>query len=99
VAAHTPERSYVLEVTPGPGYFAIELAKLRGCRVTGISHTFVEIARRNAAETGVKVDFRHGNAASPSRMSLLIFALPGGFQKLRPASGSTSGDAPRSQTR
>jgi ubiquinone/menaquinone biosynthesis C-methylase UbiE len=66
VADQIPARSQVLEVAPGPGYFAIELAKLRRCRVTGldISHTFVEIARRNAAEAGVKVDFQRGNAAS-----------------------------------
>jgi ubiquinone/menaquinone biosynthesis C-methylase UbiE len=65
VAAQIPAGSPVLEVAPGPGYFAIELAKLGGYRVTGldISHTFVDIARRNAAESGVAVDFRQGNAA------------------------------------
>jgi len=65
VAADTPPGSAVLEVAPGPGYFAIELAKLGGYRITGldISHTFVEIARRNAADAGVDVDFRHGNAS------------------------------------
>jgi len=58
--------SRVLEVAPGPGYFAIELAKLGAYRVTGldISHTFVDIARRNAHEAGVEVDFRQGNAAA-----------------------------------
>ncbi|MBV8904843.1 MAG: class I SAM-dependent methyltransferase [Acidobacteriia bacterium] len=57
--------SDVLEVAPGPGYCAIELAKLGWHRVTGldISTTFVEIARRNAAEAGVKVDFQWGNAS------------------------------------
>lgn len=65
VAAETRPGSAVLEVAPGPGYFAIELAKLGGYRITGldISHTFVEIARRNAAEAGVDVDFRHGNVS------------------------------------
>ena len=65
VAAETPRGSDVLEVAPGPGYFAIELAKLGGYRVTGldISHTFVAIARKNASEAGVKVDFRHGNVS------------------------------------
>jgi len=55
----------VLEVAPGPGYFAIALAKL-GADVTGldISHTFVEIGRRNAAEANVKVGFQHGNASN-----------------------------------
>jgi ubiquinone/menaquinone biosynthesis C-methylase UbiE len=58
--------SKVLEIAPGPGYFAIELAKLGGYQVTGldISHTFVGIARRNAAKAGIDVDFQQGNAAS-----------------------------------
>jgi len=66
VARQLPAGSTVLEVAPGPGYFAIELAKLGAYRITGldISHTFVEIARRNAAEAGVEVDFREGNAAA-----------------------------------
>jgi ubiquinone/menaquinone biosynthesis C-methylase UbiE len=61
-----PRRGQVLEVAPGPGYFAIELAKLGRYRITGIdiSRTFVDIARRNAREADVKVDFQHGNAAS-----------------------------------
>lgn len=54
----------VLEVAPGPGYLAVELAR-RGARVTGIdiSRTMVEIATRHAAERGVEVDFRRGDAA------------------------------------
>jgi ubiquinone/menaquinone biosynthesis C-methylase UbiE len=65
VADELPAGSAVLEVAPGPGYFAIELAKLGGYRVTGldISKTFVEMARHNAAEANVAVDFRLGNAA------------------------------------
>jgi len=61
-----PQGSSVLEVAPGPGYLAIELAKRGRCIVTGldISETFVEIARRNAAEAGVPVDFRRGNASA-----------------------------------
>lgn len=57
--------SRVLEVAPGPGYFCIELARLGDYHVTGldISRTFVEIARRNAAEAGLKIDFRQGNAS------------------------------------
>jgi ubiquinone/menaquinone biosynthesis C-methylase UbiE len=60
-----PPDSHVLEVAPGPGYFAIELAKLGRHHVTGldISQTFVEIAGRNAAEAGVDVEFRRGDAA------------------------------------
>jgi ubiquinone/menaquinone biosynthesis C-methylase UbiE len=55
----------VLEVAPGPGYFAIELAKLGDYKITGldISETFVEIARANASKAGVRVDFQHGNAS------------------------------------
>lgn len=57
--------SRVLEVAPGPGYFAIELAKLGDYRITGldISETFVQIARANAIKAGVKIDFRFGNAS------------------------------------
>jgi ubiquinone/menaquinone biosynthesis C-methylase UbiE len=57
--------SAVLEVAPGPGYFCIELAKLGPFFITGldISHTFVDIARKKAAEAGVHVDFRQGNAS------------------------------------
>lgn len=66
VAGQIPAGSRVLEVAPGPGYFAIELAKLGNYQVTGldISHTLVEIARQNAVNAGVHVDFREGNAAS-----------------------------------
>jgi ubiquinone/menaquinone biosynthesis C-methylase UbiE len=58
--------SKVLEVAPGPGYFAIELARLGNYQITGldISKTFVEIAQANAAKAGVKVDFQLGNASS-----------------------------------
>jgi ubiquinone/menaquinone biosynthesis C-methylase UbiE len=65
VADQLPPDADVLEVAPGPGYFAIELAKLGGRRITGldISQTFVEIARKNAVEADVEVDFRRGNAA------------------------------------
>src|SRR5262245_52120234 len=55
----------ILEVAPGPGYLAIELAK-RGYQVTAldISRSFVHIARENAARCGVPVDVRHGNASA-----------------------------------
>src|SRR6266568_3193869 len=44
----------VLEVAPGPGYLAIEMAK-RGYSVTAldISKSFVRIARENATAAGV----------------------------------------------
>jgi ubiquinone/menaquinone biosynthesis C-methylase UbiE len=64
-AKQIPSHGSVLEVAPGPGYFAIELAKLGDYQITGldISQTFVEIARANAAKAGVRVDFRQGNAS------------------------------------
>ena len=64
VAERARPGSEVLEVAPGPGYLAIEMAK-RNFRVTAldISESFVRIARRNAAEAGVPVDVRHGNAS------------------------------------
>jgi ubiquinone/menaquinone biosynthesis C-methylase UbiE len=66
IAAQLPPGSRVLEVAPGPGYFCIEPAKLGSYSITGldISHTFVETARKKAAEAGVHVDFRQGNASS-----------------------------------
>jgi len=59
-------RSNVLEVAPGPGYYAIELARLGNYKITGldISKTFVEIARDNAAKAGVRIDFERGNASN-----------------------------------
>lgn len=65
IDAQLVEGDRVLEVAPGPGFFAIELAKLGNYRITGldISRTFVEIAGKNAKEAGVDVDFRQGNAA------------------------------------
>jgi ubiquinone/menaquinone biosynthesis C-methylase UbiE len=65
VAGELQPGSRVLEVAPGPGFFAIELAKLGSFRISGldISKTFVEIARRNAQEARVEVEFRQGNAS------------------------------------
>ena len=65
-AEQIPPGGQVLEVAPGPGYFAIELAKLGSYGITGldISRTFVEIAQRNAMQAGVDIDFRRGDAAN-----------------------------------
>lgn len=64
-AEQIPPQASVLEVAPGPGFFAVELAKLRPYKIIGldISETFVEIARANAAQANVRVDFRLGNAS------------------------------------
>ena len=61
-----PNGADVLEVAPGPGYFAIEMARLDRFHVTGldISHTFVGIARENARQAGVSVDFQQGDVSS-----------------------------------
>jgi ubiquinone/menaquinone biosynthesis C-methylase UbiE len=60
-----PAGASVLEVAPGPGYLAIEMARLGQVHVAGldISHTFVKIASENARTAGVSVDFRQGDAA------------------------------------
>jgi ubiquinone/menaquinone biosynthesis C-methylase UbiE len=62
----SPQGGDVLEVAPGPGYVAIEMAKAGAYHVTGldVSRTMVELAHRNAAEAGVDVDFRQGNASA-----------------------------------
>jgi ubiquinone/menaquinone biosynthesis C-methylase UbiE len=64
VAERARPDSQILEVAPGPGYLAVELAK-RGYRVTAldISTSFVRIARENATRAGVAVDVQHGNAS------------------------------------
>ncbi len=53
----------VLEIAPGPGYLAIELAKLGPYRITGldISKSFVKIATENARQAGLNIDFQHGD--------------------------------------
>ena len=60
-----PHGGDVLEVAPGPGFLAIDMARSGKIRVMGldISKTFVELARKNAAQAGVPVDFRAGNAS------------------------------------
>ena len=66
LAKNIPPNGTVLEIAPGPGYFCIELARLGKYRITGldISKSFVEIARRNAADAGLDIEFREGNASA-----------------------------------
>jgi ubiquinone/menaquinone biosynthesis C-methylase UbiE len=66
LAQDLPAGSRVLEVAPGPGYLAIELAKRGTYAITGldISETFVDIATENAWNDSVKVTFQEGNAAA-----------------------------------
>ncbi|HSS61695.1 MAG TPA: class I SAM-dependent methyltransferase [Candidatus Limnocylindrales bacterium] len=65
LTAGLPDGALVLEVAPGPGYLAIEIARPGRFHVTGldISHTFVEIASENARRAGVTVEFRQGDVA------------------------------------
>jgi ubiquinone/menaquinone biosynthesis C-methylase UbiE len=60
-----PAGAAILEVAPGPGYFAVELAR-RGYQVAGldISRTMVQIAGDHARRSGATVDFRQGDAAA-----------------------------------
>jgi len=64
VSSRVGPGSQVLEVAPGPGYLAIEMAR-RGFEVTtiDISRSFVRIAQENTRHAGVTVDVRHGNAS------------------------------------
>jgi ubiquinone/menaquinone biosynthesis C-methylase UbiE len=66
VATHLSPGARVLEVAPGPGFFAIQLATLGRYTITGldISRTFVQIAQDNARRANVSVDFRLGNASA-----------------------------------
>lgn len=64
VAARLPPGARVLEVAPGPGYLAVELAR-RGLRVSAvdISASFVQLTSDNAHRAGVTIDVRYGNAS------------------------------------
>ena len=65
LTGYLPDGADILEVAPGPGYFAIEMAQLDRFHVTGldISHTFVGIASENARKAGVNVDFQQSDAS------------------------------------
>lgn len=66
LSKETGPRGRILEVAPGPGYLAIELAKRGQYEIVGldISKTFVQIAKDNALKESVSVDFRYGNASA-----------------------------------
>ena len=65
IRERVPEDARVLEVAPGPGYLALEIAK-SGRHVTAldISRSFVKMTQENAARAGVTVDARHGSASA-----------------------------------
>jgi ubiquinone/menaquinone biosynthesis C-methylase UbiE len=64
LTAGLPEGARVLEVAPGPGYLAVEMARL-GFDVTGVdlSATFVQLATDAARRAGVDARFLHADAA------------------------------------
>jgi len=66
LTAGLPDDASILEVAPGPGYFAIEMARIGRFCVTGldISRTFVQIEEENAQRAGVNATFRLGDASS-----------------------------------
>jgi ubiquinone/menaquinone biosynthesis C-methylase UbiE len=78
VAGQVADGASVLEVAPGPGYLAIELAKLGPYRIVGldISESFVRMAAENATDAGVAVTFLRGNAAAmpfdPESFDLIV---------------------------
>lgn len=78
LTAGLPNGARVLEVAPGPGYLAIEIARLGRFVVTGldISRTFVEIAAEHARQDGLTVTFRQGDVAAmpfePESFDLIV---------------------------
>ena len=86
----------VLEVAPGPGYLAIELAKLGPYRVVGldISRSFVGMAAENArrGRAGRLPPRRRRRDAIRSRL-VRPCGLPGSLQELQRAGASPRRDA------
>jgi ubiquinone/menaquinone biosynthesis C-methylase UbiE len=66
LSAELDPAAAVLEVAPGPGYLAVEMARWGRLRVTGldISHTMVEIATEHARKAGVRVEFLRGDVSA-----------------------------------
>ncbi|MGD0833262.1 MAG: class I SAM-dependent methyltransferase [Candidatus Dormibacteria bacterium] len=66
LTASLPAGAAVLEVAPGPGYHAVEMARRGSLRVTGldISRTMVAIAAETARRAAVDVDFRRGDVSA-----------------------------------
>src|SRR5437773_6931392 len=65
IGEHLARGSCVLEVASGPGYLAIELAKLGRYRIFAldISKTSVQLARQNARAAEVEIKFQRGDTA------------------------------------
>lgn len=60
-----PQNATLLEIAPGPGYLAIELAKAGIKSIAGldISESLVEISKKNALNSNVSIDFLLGDAS------------------------------------
>src|SRR5262249_14417768 len=60
-----PDGADILEVAPGPGYLAVEMAR-RGFAVTGldVSHTFVQIAGDYARPHGSEARFQQADVST-----------------------------------
>jgi len=86
LASQLEAGSNVLEVAPGPGYLAIERAKLGRFQLAGldISKTFVAMAAANAKDAGVPVEFHRG-FYHPERRGPLIKRLRPDVSPSRPA--------------
>ena len=66
VAKYLKNGDSVLEVAPGAGYLAIEIAKLGNYKITGldISDILIEICKQNALKANVKnINFQQGNVS------------------------------------
>ncbi len=66
LTAHLEDGAAILEIAPGPGYLAVEVARLGRFEVTGldISRTFVTLAQELATRSGVSASFHVGDAAA-----------------------------------
>ncbi|QGT98627.1 hypothetical protein SYNTR_0034 [Candidatus Syntrophocurvum alkaliphilum] len=65
ISKYVNEGDLILEVAPGPGYSAIELAKLGNYNITGIdiSKSLLELAKDNIKNEGQNINFILGDAA------------------------------------
>jgi len=71
VVVHLPDGGVIIDVGTGPGYVAIEVARLvagRGCRVIGVdlSRAMLTVAAENAERQGLAdtITWRHADAKS-----------------------------------
>ena len=66
IAADAAAGAAVLEIAPGPGYTAIELAKMGDFAVCGmdLSADFIAICKANAEREGAQADFVQGNVSA-----------------------------------